>query len=188
MSADNYTTETAFLFRMLRTEAFWFVIVRYNHYSILQDLKKDLRAKYPDRPSAEINAQNTTYRELVDAYYALEKGFFFIENFREVLKNPELYAGLNQRRDKLAKYPIAIIAFIEPPSEAHFGKEIMEKMPDLWSFRSLLMDLRREVVEGDQFKGISDLLSVFVRIFHQVPWGDKVVEKRSKNWSDWNSY
>ena len=136
--------ETKPLFRLLRTEAFRFIIVRYNHYSLVTRLKDDLLLHFPERPQNTINARNTDYRLLVDSYYKAEKGFFFVENFDKILTNPEIYSGLNQRRDKLALYPIALIVFISSSTDELFARQIMEKMPDLWSFRSLLLDLKTE--------------------------------------------
>ena len=158
---NNYAEETYPLFRLLKTEAFRFVIIRYNHYSLLQQLKQDLRQRFPDRPFTEVDATQITYREMVDSYYKTGFGFYCIDNFRALLNNPELYAGLNQRRDKLAKYPIAIIAFVEPPTEEQFATQVMEKMPDLWSFRSLLLDLKTElnIVEQPTFSGKSEASS-----------------------------
>ena len=141
-SVNNYAEETFPLFGFLQSEAFQFVIVRYNHYSLIQQLKKDLQARFPERPLVVVDAQSLSYRELMDTYYAMGSGFFFIENFGKLLEKPALYAGLNQRRDKLAQYPISLFALIEPPTDAHFARQIMEKIPDLWSFRSLVMDLK----------------------------------------------
>ena len=137
--------ETKPLFRLLRTEAFRFIIVRYNHYSLVTRLKEDLFQHFPERPQNTVDARNSDYRLLVDTYYKAEKGFFFVENFDEVLSNPEIYSGLNQRRDKLALYPIALIVFISSSTEELFARQIMEKMPDLWSFRSLLLDLNQQI-------------------------------------------
>ncbi len=163
--SDNYAEETKPLFKTLRTEAFRFVIVRYNHFSLVQQLEKDLQARFPDRPFVKINAQNANYQAITKAYFALESGFFFIENFDDVLKEqldsqqketPEfkienerrrgISAGLNLRRDKLAKVPVAIFIFVPATADELYAKIIMEKMPDLWSFRSLMLDLEKERV------------------------------------------
>lgn len=146
LAENNYAEETKPLFRMLETESFRFVLVRYNHYSLLEQLRQDLKQRYPQRPMATIDGANTTYRNLMDTYYNTGSGFFYIHNFRALLNNPDVYPGLNQRRDKLAQYPIAIIAFMEPPAPEHFAAEAMEKIPDLFSFRSLIMDLKTETV------------------------------------------
>jgi len=142
---NNYIEETKPLFRLLRTEAFRFIIIRYNHYSLINRLKADLLQLFPDRPAFTVNGRDTNYRLLVDSYYKAARGFFYIENFEEVLANPEIYSGLNQRRDKLAQYPIALIVFISFGTEELYARQIMEKMPDLWSFRALLLDLKVEI-------------------------------------------
>jgi tetratricopeptide (TPR) repeat protein len=129
---------------LLRTEAFRFIIVRYDHYSQVTKLKEDLEKKFPDRPIFSVDARWVDYRTLVDQYYELNRGFYFIENFEVILENPEIYTGFNQRRDKLAMYPNALIVLISSASGELYAGKIMEKMPDLWSFRSLLLDLKSE--------------------------------------------
>jgi hypothetical protein len=144
---NNYMEETMPLFRLLQTEAFRFIIVRYNHYSLVNKMKDELLKRFPDRPQNTIDGSKTDYRSLVDSYYKAARGFFFIENFKEILASPEIYSGLNQRRDKLATYPIALIVFISSSTDELFARQIMENMPDLWSFRSLLMDLKVEDIK-----------------------------------------
>lgn len=144
---DNYMEETKPLFRLLRTEAFRFIIVRYNHYSLVTRLKEDLLQCFPERPQNAIDARNADYRLLVDSYYKAERGFFFVENFDEILANSEIYSGLNQRRDKLAMYPIALIVFLSSSTNELYARQIMGKMPDLWSFRSLMLDLKIEDIQ-----------------------------------------
>jgi tetratricopeptide (TPR) repeat protein len=141
---DNYASETAPLFKLLQAEAFRFIIVRFSHYSLPIQLKKDLHQHFPGRKSIDINAGETDYRRLMDAYYALGSGFLFLHDFEKILSNPDIYTGLNLRRDKLAKYPIALIAFIAPGADPLYARDIMDKMPDLWSFRSLMLDLKKE--------------------------------------------
>jgi len=167
--SDNYITETTPLFKLLRTAAFRFVIVCYNHYSFVQQLEKDLQERFPNRPLKKVNAQKATYQEITGEYFALEKGFFLIDNFNEVLKEekdsqrqetPEMEAnnerrrhitaGLNLRRDKLAKYPIALFVLLPAATDELYVKTIMEKMPDLWSFRSFMLDLKMELIQTTQ--------------------------------------
>lgn len=147
---DNYTDETMPLFRLLHTPAFRFVLVYFNHYSLRQRLKEDLQYRFPEWPVAEADATKVSYRELADTFYDLEKGLFFIDNFEGVLAEPEKYTGLNLRRDKLAQYPIALICFISPGAQTLVARDIMEKMPDLWSFRSEMLDLKMEIIVDRQ--------------------------------------
>jgi tetratricopeptide (TPR) repeat protein len=158
--SDNYADETKPLFKLLRTEAFRFVIVRYNHFSLVQQLEKDLKSLFPNRPLQKVDAQKLDYQRISKDYFSLENGFFFIQNFDSLLKEDKdrfgketplmsaenerrrhITAGLNLRRDKLAKYPIALFVFLPARGGELFAKIIMEKMPDLWSFRSIILDL-----------------------------------------------
>lgn len=160
---DNYTEETQPLFKLMRTPAFRFVVVRFNHYSLVRQLQSDLRAQFADRKVSIINTEKATYQEILKTYLDQEEGFLFLENFEDILKrdadsqgkvSPEMAknnqrrssiaAGLNMRRDKLAKYPIAIVAFVFASAGELYARSLMEKMPDLWSFRSLLLDLKQE--------------------------------------------
>jgi tetratricopeptide (TPR) repeat protein len=161
---SNYADETRPLFKLLRTEAFRFVIVRYNREYFIHRLEDDLRALFPDRPLLKADARTADYQEIMDAYFSIDRGFFFLENFNNVLiqdrgarnaESPEqaeinkrkrhITAGLNLRRDKLAKKPIALFIFISADAPDLYARIIMEKMPDLWSFRSLILDLAQEL-------------------------------------------
>ena len=161
---DNYEEETKPLFKLLKTEAFRFVIVRYNHFSFVQQLEIDLIRLFPERPIKKVDAKKLDYTQISNAYFSLENGFFFIENFDNVLKeerdshNKEtppfvkenqrrrgITAGLNLRRDRLAMYPVALFVFVPATSGELYAKIIMEKMPDLWSFRSWILDLEKNI-------------------------------------------
>jgi tetratricopeptide (TPR) repeat protein len=150
---------------------------------MIERLEKDLRTLFPERNFEKINAQKSDYQEITQKYYTLEKGFFLIEHFEDVLyeqnlllgQNPEelakeeerrkgITAGLNLRRDKLAQYPIALIVLVAADQEIPYVKKIIEKMPDLWSFRSLVVDLKVEKALYAQDK-------VF---FEQMPTLDKI--------------
>jgi tetratricopeptide (TPR) repeat protein len=149
--SDNYEEETKPLFRLLRTEAFRFILVRFNHYSLVERLKADIKSRFPQRPTGSADAATSSYRDLVDSYYATAHGIFFIDNFDKALGIPEIYTGLNLRRDKLARYPIAMICFIAPGAPELYIRSIMEKMPDLWSFNSLVLDLQSESIPTTNF-------------------------------------
>jgi tetratricopeptide (TPR) repeat protein len=142
---NNYSEEIKPLLRLLRTEAFRFIIIQYNHHSIVKRIKADLIDHFPNRPIFNVDGREIDYRSLVDGYYKLTRGFLFIEHFEEILAKSEIYVGLNQRRDKLALYPIALIVFISSGPQKLFAREIMKKMPDLWSYRSLILDLKIDI-------------------------------------------
>jgi tetratricopeptide (TPR) repeat protein len=162
--SDNYQEETQLLFRLLRAETFRFIIIRYNHYSIVNKLEDDIKRIFPDRQLAKINAKENNFDTISEQFFALDKGFFFIDNFDKVIKEetnsagietPEMVienqrrrsitAGINLRRDAFAKKPIALIVLIPATTIELYAKTIMEKMPDMWSFRSMLLDLSIEI-------------------------------------------
>ena len=148
---------------MLRTEAFRFVIVSFNHYSLPQRLEADLRALFPNRPFLKIDAQTADYQSISTAYGKLGRGFCWIEHFDDLLKEDSdstgkesptmaannerrrhITAGLNLRRDRLAQSPVALFVLVPTSVGEQFARLIMEKMPDMWSFRSFILDLRLE--------------------------------------------
>ncbi len=161
-SIDNYTEETAPLFKLLSTPAFRFIIVCYNHYDLLRRLEQDLRQRFPERPFLKLDTAKSTYPQISEALQSMDSGFFWLENFDDALKEERnslgketeemarrnenrrhITAGLNLRRDRWAKSPIALFVFVPMTSNELFARSIMEKMPDLWSFRSLILELRQ---------------------------------------------
>ena len=168
--SGNYTEEFPLLKKLLRTEAFRFIIVRYNHYSLVEQLEADLRAAYPDRPVVWDNAEKTNFKTLIDSFLELQNGFFFVKNFGLLAKDETtslgeitadmqtenerrqaITAGLNLRRDKLAKTNNALIILVMATPDELIVRSLRKKMPDLWSFRSLFldleMDLKTEIVD-----------------------------------------
>jgi tetratricopeptide (TPR) repeat protein len=173
LPANNYADETQPLFKMLRTEAFRFIVVSYNHYNLVRQLEQDLHARFPDRPFFKINAQEVEYRTISDSYAALGSGFYWIENFDDILRadrdsqgretaemalNNErrrhIAGGLNLRRDRWALSPIAMFVLVPTSAGPLYLRSIMEKMPDLWSFRSFVLELHRDYTPAEQPKQI----------------------------------
>ena len=169
--SDNYIEETKPLFKQLKTEAFRFVVVRYNHYSFVQQLERDLQSRFPERPCSILRANETTYKEVTETFFEQKKGFLIIEGFDDLLQDDKFDAkndarrkditiGLNLRRDKLAKFPIALFVCVPATAGKLYAKTMMEKMPDLWSFRSLMLDFEKEmnVKKESKIKSSSDFV------------------------------
>lgn len=161
--SDNYTEETRHLFKLLRNPAFRLIIVCYNHYSLVQRLVRDLQTTFPDRPFVRIDTATATYQSITEAFFGIERGLLLLDHFEDALKEAGdslgnetagmqadnerrrgITAGLNLRRDKLASAPNALLLLVPASGSVLYAKAIMEKMPDLWSFRSLLLDLSQE--------------------------------------------
>jgi tetratricopeptide (TPR) repeat protein len=165
--SDNYAEQTVPLFRMLQKEAFKVVIVFYNHQSLVDRLQAELRQRFPERKVSAIDCRKATYEAILPAYLKQESGFIFLQNFHDIVQlehnsagveTKEMAAenarrrgitvGLNLRRDHLAKYPIALFLLVGPSAEEFRARPLMEKMPDLWSFRSLILDLKLDTKEN----------------------------------------
>ena len=177
--SDNYQEEIPLLRKLLRTESFRFVIITYNHYSLVTRLKKEMTTLFPNRKTATVYAEKIDFSQLFQTYKKLQNGILFVDNFEDIIKlrtnsldeeTPELAidnarrrgitAGLNLRRDKISKYPIALIVFISSATKELYTRTLMERMPDLWSFRSLVLELEKEVeVEVSVSRGITAELS-----------------------------
>lgn len=175
--SDNYAEETGLLFKLLRTPAFRFVIVSFNHYDLVHRLESDLCSRYPARAVARVDCEKDTYQDIRARFDALSDGFLFFHNFQSVLseqrntqgaetpafaeenlRRRHITAGLNLHRDYWATRPVAFIVFVRPYSEALPLRTIMEKMPDLWSFRSLILELKMEYREDKDILSMSDRL------------------------------
>jgi tetratricopeptide (TPR) repeat protein len=196
--SDNYEEETLPLFRHLRTEAFRFIVVRFNHYDLFRRLEADLKSRFPDRALQKINAEKATFQSLSEAYYAQKNGFFWIENFDSILREPDtrlaenqeqalaekdrrhrITAGMNLRRDTFAKSPIALFVFVRADQEL-YARMMMDKMPDLWSFRSLLLDLEKEIeVPANQNTVLQGIENTNVQILEKEQRTAKIAELES---------
>jgi tetratricopeptide (TPR) repeat protein len=172
--SDNYQEEVPLLRKLLRTESFRFVIITYNHYSLVTRLKEEINSLFPNRKIQSVDAEKIDFSQLFQTYKNLQSGILFVDNFEDIIRlrtnslgeeTPELAkdnarrrgitAGLNLRRDKLSKYPIALIVFISSATKELYTRTLMERMPDLWSFRSLVLELEREIeVETLPLRGV----------------------------------
>jgi len=171
--SDNYAEDTPFLFKSLRSPAFRFIVVNHNYYGFVRQLREDLQTRYPDRPIHSMDAEKADFRTFSDAYDALESGFFLVENFEQILKPTDkadiqakrtsLIKGINRTRDRLALKPIALIVFMFHSEEERYMYRLMRAMPDMWSFRSFILELRKQY-EPTPHAGIPDTATRQVHI------------------------
>jgi len=194
--SDNYSDEIKPLLKLLRTPAFRFIIVCYNHYNPVRRLEQDIRQHFPDRPFFKTNAQKTNYQNITSAYFELGEGFFWIENFDDVLdeernslgqETPQMVqnnerrrhitAGLNLRRDKLAKLPIAFFILVPASNRELYVRSIMKKMPDLWSFRSIIIDLSIDLTQLPRIPQEIQSLDL-LPVFENTTLGGETIEEK----------
>src|SRR3972149_7113426 len=135
----EFDEQVDLLVSTVKSEIFHFIVIQYNHVSVIQRIKNILHFNYPERPSTVFKIKENTYNSLISNLNKFSKGFFYLEDFENLLKDDTIYPSFNQQRDKIASYPIALIAFL-PYGKAVLN-ECIKKIPDMWSFRSIVLDL-----------------------------------------------
>ncbi|MCP5498307.1 MAG: tetratricopeptide repeat protein [Leptospiraceae bacterium] len=136
---EKFEEQYSFLRRILEVEGFRLIFLETNSGKIISKaLELELKKDYPERKLSYLKTKGKSYREIVDAFYEASEGFVFITDFYEILNNEELLVGFNQRRDKFAEFPIALFLFLRRGDVPLCVK----KLPDLWSYRSYIMDLQ----------------------------------------------
>lgn len=131
--------EMNLLMRSIKPEIFRLIIVQHNHREIINQIAEKIQQTYTDRPLSRIQLKNKTYRQLTNSIYEQRQGILIIEDFQNILDKPDVYVAFNQRRDKIAQYPLALICFV--PTGNQVLQECMKKLPDFWSFRNLVVNL-----------------------------------------------
>lgn len=156
---DNYDKEFKLLKRLVEQPSFKFIIVRYNHYDLVNRLKQDLTSLFPDRPVKSLETSETNYREFMDTWESLESGFLLMEHFEDVLLSERaidtkveedteedkrrygLGAGINLRRDKITERSNVLILLLNTVVDSKAMQKLMSIIPDMWSLRSLILEL-----------------------------------------------
>jgi tetratricopeptide (TPR) repeat protein len=139
---DEFTSDLRVLTNALRHDGFRFILIGHNRKSIYTDIATYLRNAFPDRSVNELALRGKSYRAIIDSIQAVQRGILLIPDFDWLFReeNNELRVAFNQRRDSLARLPIALICFIEPSSY----RNVPTKIPDWWSLRSIELDFYRE--------------------------------------------
>ena len=112
--SSNKQHDTQLLIRTIRPELFRFILIEYDLFPAIQNIQSLLTEAYPERSVLRLSTLDKSYREIIDNIYTQEKGIILIEDFENILADEDKYIPFNQRRDKLAQYPIALIAFVTP--------------------------------------------------------------------------
>jgi len=131
--------ELELLSHAIEGDIFHFAVVQWHHFSLVKQAEEYLRREYPERAVLSIRVQGQSYEALTEKMYGQGTGFIFIEDFENLLADPDLYIAFNQRRGKFARMPISIIGFI-PPGE-RFVEQCIRHLPDWWSVLTLLAEL-----------------------------------------------
>ena len=139
----TYDAQLKLLFRAtVNPDEFRFILIQYNHYSLVEEVFQALKAKYPDRAMLRLKIGEENYDSLIQKL-TTHQGLVFIEDFNRLLDDPDLYVGFNQRRDRISRLPVQLVCFL--PEGPRYIRDCMEKLRDWWSIRNLVLHLRTEV-------------------------------------------
>lgn len=147
--------ELRILKRTVQSEVFHFIIVQYNHFSLIQKTKEFLSQNFPHLAQKRFElTENEAYNfmpELLDC----TGGVVFIERaeylFTEQYKS--ICIGLNQRRDRYSMLPIQIITFL--PIEIENIRFFRKCLPDVFSIVSPMLQLKKAIVQQHSSQNIS---------------------------------
>ncbi|MFN0036926.1 MAG: hypothetical protein ACKVUS_17865, partial [Saprospiraceae bacterium] len=135
MPTDNTSKplheELQLLSHAVEGDTFHFVVVQWAHYSLIQKTKDYLRQQFPEHTACAIHVKGTGYEPLMAQMFAQAKGFVFLDDFENLLTDPDLYVAFNQRRGKVARFPLSVVAFIPPGGR--FVTQLAKAIPDWWS-------------------------------------------------------
>ena len=137
------------LFKLLKKRSFHLIFAQFFHYTSIRELLDRITQMHPALHVEGIDldkADVPLLRDFLKQAEAIDVVLF--HNFGALLREDkqELRIYLNQRRDALAAHTTTYIAFVDG---AENMKKASQMMPDLWSFRSLVMELPLPAMGAD---------------------------------------
>ena len=149
--------EIDILIKKLKPAIFSFIIIKsFQTEQAISLVKSKIKASLPNRKAVVLKTEGKDYRSLMDFIYANAGNIILFEDFDKLIENKEVSIGFNQRRDKLADLNLAILAFVADNKSI---QNIMSSLPDLWSFRSSIIELEFEPLQKikttNEIKGLN---------------------------------
>jgi len=139
----DWVEQIGLLHRAVRqADVFKFIVLRYNHFSAVTKVERDLKELDPNRPLLRLRAEREDYYSLIQKIEQ-HTGFVLIEDFQYLASTAAFFIGFNQRRDYLSKLPIQLLCFL--PQGAEYIRTCMDNLRDWWSIRNFVLELRVEV-------------------------------------------
>uniref|UniRef100_Q3AS87 TPR repeat n=1 Tax=Chlorobium chlorochromatii (strain CaD3) TaxID=340177 RepID=Q3AS87_CHLCH len=145
MSNELLDEKLRLLVKALRADTFHFVLIINNHPSVYNDVVEWLKQHITDREIRELRLTGKHYREVSDVLQAAKQDIVTIPDFDELFtkENDDVRVALNQRRDFLAFQRMNLVCFLSPDT----FRLLPKKIPDLWSLRSLELDIAYDIKE-----------------------------------------
>ena len=130
--------------KVLNPSRFRFVVILYPNTNMIKDIKGYIAKTYPTSLVTNLDVENRSYQDISNELYKNNEGFVYIDNFEEILNNPDLYNGFNQRRDKIASHNINLICFISLYQKEELFTKALNVIPDLWEFKNTVLELQKD--------------------------------------------
>jgi len=134
--------ELSYLAHAVEGETFHFIVVQWTHFSLIQKTKDYLLQQFPERSACSIHLKGTSYEPLISQILDQAGGFIFLDDFERLVDDPDLRVAFNQRRGKLARLPLTIVAFI--PSGEKYVTKLIKTIPDWWSVLTFFTTLENK--------------------------------------------
>ncbi|MFA6138331.1 MAG: tetratricopeptide repeat protein [Sulfurimonas sp.] len=139
--------------KVLNPSRFRFVVILYPNTNMIEEIKEHISQTYPKSLVTNLDLKNKSYQDISNELYKNDEGFVYIDNFEEILNNPDLYNGFNQRRDKIASHNINLICFISLYKKEELFTKALNVIPDLWEFKNTVLELQKDE-KSDSFMDI----------------------------------
>jgi tetratricopeptide (TPR) repeat protein len=140
--------------RLIHTNRFRFFVILYEDSNDIKSVKAYIQKHYPLENATSLDLENNDYQSLSSILYKEDYTFFYIDNFDLFLNKKNIYEGFNQRRDKLARYPINIICFYPKATQKQLYKNALKYIADLWEYRNGIIELTDSGVVKEKLQDI----------------------------------
>ena len=147
LSKDNLE-DIRELERAIKGSNFRFIILQYNHRSVLSFLENRLHTTFPQKKITETDLREATPQSLLSTIQNTGKGIIFLHHFDSLLNDATFAVFFNQRRDMLSELPVQLIACL--PTGTLYLRKVVERIPDMWSLRNLTLQLEIQTQKSGQ--------------------------------------
>ena len=130
--------------KVLNPSRFRFVVILYPNTNMIDEIKEHIEELYPQSLVTSLDLKDKSYQDIASELYKNDEGFVYINDFEEILNNPDLYNGFNQRRDKIASHNINLICFISLYKKEELFTKALNVIPDLWEFKNTVLELEKD--------------------------------------------
>jgi tetratricopeptide (TPR) repeat protein len=158
LSIFNNQEELNILKRTVASDVFHFIIVQYNHYTLVKETKAFLQSQFPNHAQKTFVLSEDDALDFIPALLLCENGFVFLENAEFLLNEnyKSISIGLNQRRDKYSMQAIQLLTFL--PDDVQILRDFKNLMPDVYSIVNPIIILKKARQDGEKNVALPDYI------------------------------